>query len=132
MSGTLIHLAFAGIRSRLLPSLLTVFPALAASATIVTALQVGGTTAGPWRKTFDAAHGAHVLANVPTEAEARQIAAMSGVTERDEPHPQAMTEMRADGEPLRVILIGLELQPTINVPIVTEGTQPTGDEILVE
>jgi hypothetical protein len=132
MSGTLIHLAFAGIRSRLLPSLLTVFLALAASATIVTALQVGETTAGPWQKTFDAAHGAHVLAMVPTTADARQIAAMSGVAERDEPMPWAMTGMRADGEPLNVFLFGIERQPTINVPIVTGGTQPAGDEILVE
>jgi putative ABC transport system permease protein len=132
MSGTLIQLAFAGIRARLLPSLLTVFLALAASATIVTALQVGATTAGPWQKTFDAAHGAHVLAMVPTAADARQIATMPGVTERDEPMLLAITEMQINGEAIKVFLLGLERQPTINIPIVTEGNQPAGDEMLVE
>ena len=47
-------------------------PALgAAAATIVLALEVGATARDPWQRTFEAAHGAHVLANVSSEADAR-------------------------------------------------------------
>ena len=64
MTVTLVKLAFAGIRSRLLASALTILLSSAAAATIVLALEVGATARDPWQRTFDAANGAHVLANV--------------------------------------------------------------------
>src|SRR4029450_8280449 len=67
MTATLLRLAFSGIRSRLLASSLTILLAAAAAATLVLALQVGDTSRDPWQRTFDAAHGAHVLALLPTE-----------------------------------------------------------------
>jgi ABC-type lipoprotein release transport system permease subunit len=85
MTAILVKLAFAGIRSRLLASVLTVLLSGAAAATIVLALEVGATARDPWQQTFTAANGAHALANVSTEADARTIAAMPGVAERDEP-----------------------------------------------
>ena len=71
MTRTLVRLAFSGIRSRILASTLTVLLAGAAAATVVLALEVGDTGRDPWERTFAAAHGAHVLANVPTEEMAR-------------------------------------------------------------
>jgi hypothetical protein len=62
---TLVRLAFAGIRSRLLASVLTILLSSAAAATIVLALEVGATAREPWQRTFDAANGAHVIATAP-------------------------------------------------------------------
>jgi hypothetical protein len=61
MTVTLVKLAFAGIRSRLLASLLTILLSGAATATIVLALEVGATARDPWQRTFNATNGAHVL-----------------------------------------------------------------------
>ena len=61
MTITLVKLAFAGLRSRLLASALTVLLCSAAAATIVLALEVGATARDPWQRTFEAANGAHVL-----------------------------------------------------------------------
>ena len=95
MTATLVKLAFAGIRSRLLASALTILLCSAAAATIVLALEVGATARDPWQRTFTAANGAHVLASVPSQADARAIAALPGVAERDEPVPIAAHERRA-------------------------------------
>ena len=65
MTALLFRLAFAGIRSRLLASALTIAIAGAAAATIVLALEVRSSGLDPWQRTFDAANGAHVLAFVP-------------------------------------------------------------------
>ena len=75
MTITLIRLAFAGIRSRILASALTILLCTASAATIVLALEVGATGRDPWERTFAAANGAHVLANVASAADARKIAA---------------------------------------------------------
>jgi predicted anti-sigma-YlaC factor YlaD len=71
MTAMLFRLAFAGIRSRLLASALTIAIAGAAAATIVLALEVRSSGLDPWQRTFDAANGAHVLALVPSQARAR-------------------------------------------------------------
>ena len=60
----LMRLAFAGIRTRLLASALTIAIAAAAVATIVLALEVRSSGIEPWQRTFDEANGAHVLAFV--------------------------------------------------------------------
>jgi hypothetical protein len=69
MTATLVKLAFAGIRSRLLASALTILLSSVAAATIVLALEVGATARDPWQRTFDAANGAHVIADAPSEAD---------------------------------------------------------------
>ena len=78
MTALLFRLAFAGIRSRLLASALTIAIAGAAAATIVLALEVRSSGRDPWQQTFDAANGAHVLAFVPSQADARAIADLPG------------------------------------------------------
>ena len=78
MTFLLFKLAFAGIRSRLLASALTIAIAGAASATIVLALEVRSSGLDPWQQTFDAANGAHVLAYAasrPTHARSRSYPA---------------------------------------------------------
>ena len=53
-----------------------------AVASLVVALEVRATGVDPWQRTFDAAHGAHVLANTPTESDARAIAARPEVARK--------------------------------------------------
>ena len=64
MTRMLVRLAFAGIRSRLLASAITIAIAAAAVATIVLALEVRSSGVDPWQQTFAAANGPHVLAFV--------------------------------------------------------------------
>ena len=87
MTTLLFRLAFAGIRSRLLASALTIAIAGAAAATIVLALEVRSSGRDPWQQTFDAAHGAHVLVFAHSHADVREIANLPGVTERGGPVP---------------------------------------------
>ena len=133
MSATLVRLAFAGIRSRLLAAVLTVVIAAAAAATLVIALEVRASGVDPWHRTFAAAHGAHVLALVPTRADAAAIAAMPGVAERDDPVPTVFTAgitIGGGSEPLE--LAGLDSRPTINAPVPTGGAAQPGSGIVLE
>src|SRR5262245_40959080 len=106
MIATLLKLSFSGIRSRLLASLLTILLTGAAAATIVLTLEVGSTARDPWLRTFDAAHGAHVLATVSSEAEAQTVANLPGVAERDRPVLIATATMIVDGREVRAFLAG--------------------------
>jgi putative ABC transport system permease protein len=132
MTTTLVRLAFAGIRSRLLATALTVLLASAAAGTLVLVLEVRGTGHDPWQQTFDAAHGAHVLANVPTREAAEALRSLSGVTESGDPVPETTLQLRRDDgtEPLRVA--GLAATPVVNHPIATEGTADPGDGVVLE
>jgi hypothetical protein len=73
----LVRLALSGIRSRLPSSVLTVLVTGSAAATIVIALSMGATISDPWQRTFAAANGAHIQANVPAEADAERVAGTS-------------------------------------------------------
>ena len=123
MTATLVKLAFAGIRSRLLASALTILLAGAAAATIVLALEVGATARDPWQRTFDAANGAHVLAIVPSQADARAIAALPGVAERDEPVPRAIASVAAARQhgPAAARRAACAA-PRVNAPVRTAGS----------
>ena len=129
MSTTLIKLAFAGVRSRLLASALTVLLSSAAAATIVLALEVGATAGDPWQRTFTAANGAHVLANVSSQAETRAVAALPGVAERDEPVPIANVAREGTD---RLLLAGLPARPRLNTPVRTAGSALREDGVVLE
>jgi ABC-type lipoprotein release transport system permease subunit len=132
MTVTLIKLAFAGIRSRLLASALTILLAGAAATTIVLALEVGATARDPWQRTFTAANGAHVLAGVDSQADARAIAALPGVAERGEPVPIATASVtRPDGTD-RLQLAGLAARPRVNAPVRTAGSALSDGGIVLE
>jgi putative ABC transport system permease protein len=131
MTATLVKLAFGGIRARLLASALTILLSSAAAATIVLALEVGGTARDPWQRTFDAANGAHVLANVPSQAGARAIAKLPGVAERGEPIPSATASVASRDGTDRLQLAGLGAPARVNMPVRTEGrTAPAGGIVL--
>jgi putative ABC transport system permease protein len=133
MTATLVKLAFAGIRSRMLASALTILLSSAAAATIVLALEVGATARDPWQRTFDAANGAHVIASVPSEADVRAIAALPGIAERTAAVPSAITTMTTSpGDTERVELAGLRPPTRIDVPVRTEGSELREGGIVVE
>jgi putative ABC transport system permease protein len=134
MTVLLFKLAFAGIRSRLLASGLTIALAGAAAAMIVLALEVRGSGIDPWQRTFAEANGAHVLALVPSEADARTIARLPGVTEHGTPTPLVTETMtvgpRASTD--RVQLAGLSGRTNVNVPVRTGGSQLRDGGIVLE
>ena len=132
MTTLLFKLAFAGIRSRLLASALTIAIAGAAAATIVLALEVRSSGRDPWQRTFDAANGAHVLALVPSQAEARAIANLQGVTERGAPVPLARATLGPPGSTDRVDLAGLSGRTAVNMPVLTAGSPLRDGGIMLE
>jgi putative ABC transport system permease protein len=131
MTRTLVRLAFSGIRSRILASTLTVLLAGTAAATVVLALEVGDTGRDPWERTFAAAHGAHVLANVPTEEMARSLRSLDGV-ESDQPVPQAVVEVEVGNGTEPLLLWGISGRPRVNAPVRTAGTASPSDGIVLE
>jgi putative ABC transport system permease protein len=132
MTALLLRLAFAGIRSRLLASALTIAIAGAAAATIVLALEVRSSGRDPWQQTFDAANGAHVLASVPSQADARALAELPGVTERGAPVPLATTTVGPSGSTERVELAGLSGRTAVNRPVLTAGSPLREGGIVLE
>jgi putative ABC transport system permease protein len=133
MTATLVKLAFAGIRSRLLASALTILLSSAAAATIVLALEVGATARDPWQRTFDAANGAHVIVSVPSEADTRKIGALPGIAERDPAVPSAFTIVTtSSGETEPLELAGLQPPTRVDVPVRTEGSELRAGGIVLE
>ncbi len=132
MTALLFKLAFAGIRSRLLASALTIAIAGAASATIVLALEVRSSGLDPWQQTFDAANGAHVLASVPSQADARALAELPGVSERGAPVPLARATVGPPGSTDHVDLAGLSGRTAVNMPVLTAGSPLREDGIVLE
>jgi putative ABC transport system permease protein len=128
----LVRLAFAGIRSRLLASALTIAIAAAAGAMIVLALEVRSSGVDPWQRTFDEANGAHVLANVPSQADAVAIGELPGVTERSAPVPIVFATMGLRGRTEPLQLAGLSGRTTVNVPVPTAGSQLREGGIVLE
>ncbi len=135
MTRIVVRLAFAGIRHRLLASGLTILLSAAAAATVVLALEIGATGRDPWQRTFEAAHGADVLAFTRTEDDAHAVAAAAGVAEAAEPVPAFPVDMRiadSSGSAVAVDLAGLDSSPSVNIPVVTEGAAPGGPGIVLE
>jgi ABC-type lipoprotein release transport system permease subunit len=131
VTALLFKLAFAGIRSRLLASALTIAIAGAAVATIVLALEVRSSGVDPWQRTFAEANGAHVLAFVPSQADAHALAELPGVTERGAPVP-LVTATVGPRSTDRVQLAGLSGRTAVNKPVVTAGSQLRDDGIVLE
>jgi putative ABC transport system permease protein len=132
MTVILVRLAFAGIRSRLLASALTIAIAAAAVATIVLALEVRSSGVDPWQRTFAMANGAHVLAFVPSQADAAAIGDLPGVTERGRPVPLVWATVGPRGSTDQVQLAGLSGRTTVNKPVVTAGSHLRDDGIVLE
>jgi putative ABC transport system permease protein len=132
MTALLFRLAFAGIRSRLLASALTIAIAGAAVATIVLALEVRSSGREPWQQTFDAANGAHVVAYAHSQADARAIAKLAGVIERGAPIPLMTATLGPPGSTERAELAGLSDRPAVNMPVLTAGAQLREGGIVLE
>jgi putative ABC transport system permease protein len=132
MTTLLLKLAFAGIRSRLLASALTVTIAGAAAATIVIGLEVRSSGVDPWQRTFAAANGAHVLASVRSRADAEAIARLPGVNERAEPVPLVSATLVTPSGSDPIQLAGWTGTQRVNRPVPTAGTTPGGGGIVLE
>jgi putative ABC transport system permease protein len=128
----LVRLAFAGIRSRLLPSALTIAIAAAAVATIVLALEVRSSGVDPWQRTFAEANGAHVLAFVSSQADAVAIGELPGVTERGAPVPLVPATVGPRESTDRIELAGLSGRTAVNRPVVTAGSQLREGGVVLE
>jgi putative ABC transport system permease protein len=127
----LVRLAFAGIRSRLLASALTIAIAAAAVGTIVLALEVRSSGIDPWQRTFAEANGAHVLVFVASQADAVAIGELPGVTERSGPTPHVLAATGPRGNEL-VQLAGLSRPPVVNTPLPTGGSPRPDRGIVLE
>jgi putative ABC transport system permease protein len=132
MTLTLVRLALAGVRSRLLAATFTIVITAAAAATLVIALEVRASAVDPWQRTFQAAHGAHVLGVVPSIEDAHTVTAVPGVAERDDPVPSAFGTATIDGHSEHLEFAGLSGQPRINAPVRTEGAWQPGAGIVLE
>ena len=132
MTTLLFRLAFAGIHSRLLASALTIAIAGAAAATIVLALEVRSSGRDPWQQTFDAANGAHVLAYASSEADARALAQLPGVTESGPPVPLVTVTVGPQGSTDRAFLAGLSRPTVVNMPVLTAGSPLRENGIVLE
>jgi putative ABC transport system permease protein len=132
MTLMLVRLAFAGIRSRLLASALTIAIASAAVATIVLVLEVRSSGIDPWQRTFAEANGAHVLAFVPSQADAVAIGELPGVTERSAPVPLVQATVGPPGGTDRVELAGLSRRTEVNMPVRTAGSELRDGGIVLE
>jgi putative ABC transport system permease protein len=133
MTAMLLKLAFAGIRSRMLASGLTVAIAGAAATTIVLGLEVRSSGVDPWQRTFDAANGAHVLAYVPSRADAEVIAGRPGVSERSEPVPLLNATLTTPRRSEPILLAGWTTgSARVNRPVPTAGTAPGPRGIVLE
>src|SRR5262245_41050359 len=128
----LMRLAFAGIRSRLLASALTIGIAGAAVAMIVLALEVRSTGIDPWQRTFDEANGAHVLAFAHSRADAVAVGALPDVIERGAPVPLATVTAGPTGRTDRVQLAGLSGRTAVNTPVTTSGSRLREGGIVLE
>lgn len=132
MTAILFKLAFAGIRSRLLGSAITIAIAAAAVATIVLTLEVRSSGVEPWQRTFAEANGAHVLAFVPSQADAAAIGDLPGVIERSAPVPFVWATVGPRGSTDRVQLAGLSGRTAVNKPVLTAGSQLREGGIMLE
>jgi putative ABC transport system permease protein len=132
MTAMLLKLAFSGIRSRLLASALTVTIAGAAAATIVLGLEVRSTGVDPWQRTFAVANGAHVLALVPSSADAAAIGRLPGVSERAEPVPFVSATLVTPRGSDPIQLAGWTGTARVNRPVPTAGTAPGQGGIVLE
>jgi putative ABC transport system permease protein len=133
MTAMLLKLAFAGIRSRLLASALTVTIAGAAATTIVLGLEVRSSGVDPWERTFAAANGAHVLASVPSRADADMIAGLRGVSNRSEPVPLVSATLTTPRRSEPILLAGWTAGPAqVNRPVPTTGTAPGPGGVVLE
>jgi putative ABC transport system permease protein len=132
MRALLVKLAFSGIRSRLLASAITIAIAAAAVATIVLALEVRSSGVDPWQRTFAEASGAHVLAFVPSQSDAAAIGELPGVTERSAPVPLVLTTVGPRGSTDLVQLAGLSGRTSVNMPVLTAGSQLHEGGIVLE
>jgi putative ABC transport system permease protein len=128
----LVRLAFAGIRSRLLASALTIVIAAAAAATIVLALEVRSCGVDPWRRTFAAAHGAHVLGYARSQGDAAAIGDLPGVTERGAPLPLAWATIGPRGSTDQVLFAAPSGRTEVNKPVLTAGSQLREGGIVLE
>ena len=95
-------------------------------------MEVRSSGLDPWQQTFDAANGAHMLAYASSQADARALAELPGVTERGAPVPLATVTVGSPGSTDRAFLAGLSRPTAVNVPVLTAGSQLREGGIVLE
>ena len=96
------------------------------------ALDLRAAAVDPWQRTFDAGHGAHVLAMARSEAGVRAIGARPGVAERGDPVPSVFTTVGLPQGRVELRVSGLEGRPRVDAPVSTAGVGASEGTIVLE
>ncbi|HXV57381.1 MAG TPA: ABC transporter permease [Gaiellaceae bacterium] len=129
-----IRLAFAGVRSRRVQSLLSVLVVAAAATALTIGLAVRSVAERPFERTFAATNGAHVTAeSAAGEAVLHEIERSPGVVESTGVRPVAWTAFDRDGDRYGLRLIGLDAEPPpVSSPLLVDGDLPGTGEVALE
>jgi putative ABC transport system permease protein len=134
MGGLTLRLAFAGIRSRRVQSVLSVLVVAAVAAALTIGLAVRSVADRPFDRTFEATNGAHVTVESAGSIDAlerlersREVVATSGVL------PVGWTAFDRDGKRYGLRLVGLgEELPKVSTPLLVDGELPNRGEVALE
>jgi putative ABC transport system permease protein len=133
MGGLTLKLAFAGIRSRRVQSLLSVLVVAAVAAALTIGLAVQSVADRPFERTFEATNGAHVTVESPAAAPLERIGRLPGVVATSRVTPVAWTAFDRGGKRygLRLVAIGDE-PPAVSTPLLADGELPGAGEVALE
>jgi putative ABC transport system permease protein len=127
-------LAFAGIRSRRVPSLLSVLVVGAVATALTIGLAVRTVADRPFERTFAATNGAHVtIESADDPALLEDIERRPGVVESTGVLPVAWTAFDRDGKRYGLRLVGLrDRLPPVSRPLLVDGDLPGPGETVLE
>ena len=133
MGGLTFKLAFAGIRSRRAPSLLSVLVVGAVATALTIGLAVRTVADRPFERTFAATNGAHVTVESAEPGPLEEIERRPGAIKSTGVLPVAWTAFDRDGKRygLRLVGLGDELPP-VSTPLLSDGDLPGPGEVALE
>jgi putative ABC transport system permease protein len=127
-------LAFAGIRSRRVESLLSVLVVAATTTALTAGFAVRSVADRPYERTFEATNGAHVTAELASSSwSPEQLERDARVAESTGVLPVVWTAFDRDGKRYGLRLVGVgDEPPTVSAPLLVDGRLPGPGETAVE
>jgi putative ABC transport system permease protein len=133
MGGLTLKLAFAGIRSRRVQSLLSVLVVAAVAAALTIGLAVQSVADRPFERTFEATNGAHVTVESPAAAPLERIERLPGVVATSGVTPVVWTAFDRGGKRYGLRLLGIgDEPPAVSTPLLVDGELPGRGEVALE